>query len=222
VTALSRTKNGPALAGYGAVTMKNALAATMSALPEQLRRSLTWDRGKELSAHVAFKVETGIPVYFADPQSPWQRGTRYGPRTRSRQSPTRSTAGPARPSAGRPRPKLSRSTYARSNQPVLRRSIEPDQFRARKVHRALAHHGLVGSMGQVGSAGDNADMESFFALLQRNVLDRRRWTTRDELRIAIVTWIERTYHRRRRQTALVRLTPIEYGMINTPPATLAA
>jgi IS30 family transposase len=70
-----RTKNGPALAGYGAVTMKNALAATMGTLPKQLRRSLTWDRGKELSAHTAFKVETGIPVFFADPHSPWQRGT---------------------------------------------------------------------------------------------------------------------------------------------------
>jgi IS30 family transposase len=70
-----RTKNGPALAGYGAVTMKDALASTMATLPEQLRRSLTWDRGKELSQHAAFKVETGIPVYFADPQSPWQRGT---------------------------------------------------------------------------------------------------------------------------------------------------
>ena len=70
-----RTKNGPALAGYGAITMKNALARSMSSLPGQLVRSLTWDRGKELSAHAAFTVETGIPVFFADPRSPWQRGT---------------------------------------------------------------------------------------------------------------------------------------------------
>lgn len=96
------------------------------------------------------------------------------------------------------------------------------QFRARKVHRALARHGMVGSMGQVGSAADNAAMESFFALLQRNVLDRRSWTTRDALRIAIVTWIERTYHRRRRQTALARLTPIEYETIMTPQTARAA
>ncbi len=68
-------KNGPALAGYGATTMKNALATSMSTLPEQLRRSLTWDRGKELSAHAQFTVETDIPVFFADPKSPWQRGT---------------------------------------------------------------------------------------------------------------------------------------------------
>jgi putative transposase len=96
------------------------------------------------------------------------------------------------------------------------------QFRARKLHRALARHEMVGSMGQVGSAGDNAAMESFFALLQKNVLDRRRWATRDELRIAIVTWIERTYHRRRRQAVLGRLTPIEFETIMPTPADQAA
>jgi IS30 family transposase len=72
---MPRTKNGPALADYGAVTMKNALAPTITTLPEQLCRSLTWDRGKEMSAHAQFKVETAVPVYFADPHSPWQRGT---------------------------------------------------------------------------------------------------------------------------------------------------
>jgi len=69
------TKNGPPLGGYGAIAMKDALAATMTTLPEQLRRTLTWDRGKELSQHAQFKIETGTAVYFADPHSPWQRGT---------------------------------------------------------------------------------------------------------------------------------------------------
>ncbi|WP_241748401.1 IS3 family transposase [Streptomyces sp. M3] len=96
------------------------------------------------------------------------------------------------------------------------------QFRARKFVAVLARHNMIGSMGRVGAAGDNAAMESFFALLQKNVLDRRTWATRQQLRIAIVTWIERTYHRRRRQKRLARLTPIEYEAIMTPPAALAA
>ncbi|SEQ87229.1 Integrase core domain-containing protein [Lentzea xinjiangensis] len=96
------------------------------------------------------------------------------------------------------------------------------QFRSRRFVRALARHGLTGSMGRVGAAGDNAAMESFFALLQNNVLNRRTWSTRGELRTAIVTWIERTYHRRRRQAALGRLTPIEYEAIMATPASRAA
>lgn len=96
------------------------------------------------------------------------------------------------------------------------------QFRSRKLVLALHRHGMVGSMGRVASAGDNAAMESFFSLLQKNVLDRRSWATRQELQIAIVTWIERTYHRRRRQQALGRLTPIEYEAIMTTQAALAA
>jgi len=96
------------------------------------------------------------------------------------------------------------------------------QFRSRTFVLALGRNHMVGSMGRVGAAGDNAAMESFFSLLQKNVLDRRRWNTREELRIAIVTWIERTYHRRRRQLGLGRLTPIEFEAIMTTPADQAA
>ncbi len=96
------------------------------------------------------------------------------------------------------------------------------QFGSRKLVGELHRHDMIGSMGRVGAAGDNAAMESFFGLLQNNILDRRTWTTRQQLRTAIVTWIERTYHRRRRQRSLSRLTPIEYETIMTPPAGQAA
>lgn len=88
------------------------------------------------------------------------------------------------------------------------------QFRSRKFVNILHRNGLRGSMGRVGACGDNAAMESFFALLQKNVLDRQRWNSREELRLAIVVWIEKTYHRRRRQARLGRLTPIEFETIN--------
>jgi transposase InsO family protein len=90
------------------------------------------------------------------------------------------------------------------------------QFRSRKFTRVIDLHELRGSMGQVGSAGDNAAMESFFSLLQLNVLNRRKtWDTREELRAEIVYWIEATYHRRRKQRRLGKLTPIEFETIYT-------
>ncbi|MFE4888582.1 IS30 family transposase, partial [Streptomyces sp. NPDC056701] len=70
-----RVKNGPALAGLGAEAVRDAIASTITTLPEQLRRSLTWDRGKELAQHARLRVDTGLEIYFADPHSPWQRGT---------------------------------------------------------------------------------------------------------------------------------------------------
>ena len=79
-------------------------------------------------------------------------------------------------------------------------------------------------MGRVAAAGDNAAMESFNALLQKNVLDRQQWKTRDDLRYAIIYWIEHTYNRRRRQRRLGRLTPVEFELAftNRPAATQAA
>jgi IS30 family transposase len=70
-----RVRNGPALAGHGAEAVRKAIASTIARLPEKLRRSVTWDRGKEMAQHVQLRSDTGIEVYFADPHSPWQRGT---------------------------------------------------------------------------------------------------------------------------------------------------
>lgn len=68
-------KNGPALAGHGAEAVRDAIARTITTLPQELRRSLTWDQGTEMAQHARLKVETGVQVYFCDPQSPWQRGS---------------------------------------------------------------------------------------------------------------------------------------------------
>jgi putative transposase len=99
-------------------------------------------------------------------------------------------------------------------QTVIVHSGRGAQFRSAAFVATLRRHGLTGSMGRVGACGDNAAMESFFALLQKNVLDRQRWSTREQLRLAVITWIERTCHRRRRQRRPGRLTPIEYETIN--------
>jgi len=70
-----RVNNGPALAGHGAQAVRTAITRTMTTLPEQLRRSLTWDQGAEMSQHASLRIDTGLQVYFCDPRSPWQRGT---------------------------------------------------------------------------------------------------------------------------------------------------
>ncbi|MFG3524898.1 IS3 family transposase [Nocardia nova] len=111
---------------------------------------------------------------------------------------------------------LNNAVSLRSPAATIVHSDRGSQFRSRKFVNALSVNGLRGSMGRVGACGDNAAMESFFALLQKNVLDRKRWATRDELRLAIVVWIEKTYHRTRRQRRLGRLTPIEFETINRP------
>jgi IS30 family transposase len=71
----AREKNGPALAGHGAEAVRDAITRTIAALPEALRRSLTWDQGAEMAEHPRLRIDTGLQVYFCDPHSPWQRGT---------------------------------------------------------------------------------------------------------------------------------------------------
>ena len=70
-----REKNGPALAGHGAEAVRDAITGTITTLPEQLRRSLTWDQGAEMAQHARLRIDTSLQVYFCDPHSPWQRGT---------------------------------------------------------------------------------------------------------------------------------------------------
>ena len=70
-----RIKNGPATAGHGAEAVRDAIADAIGTMPEQLRRSLTWDQGAEMAQHARLRIDTGVEVYFCDPHSPWQRGT---------------------------------------------------------------------------------------------------------------------------------------------------
>ena len=97
---------------------------------------------------------------------------------------------------------------------VIVHSDRGSQFRSRGFQHALHVNGLRGSMGRVGACGDNAAMESFFSLLQKNVLDRQTWATRAELRLAIVSWIEGKYHRKRRQRGA---RPCSVPLALTPP-----
>ena len=70
-----RDNNGPSLSGHGAEAVRDTITRTIVTLPEELRRSLTWDQGTEMAQHSRLKIDTGIQVYFCDPRSPWQRGT---------------------------------------------------------------------------------------------------------------------------------------------------
>jgi IS30 family transposase len=116
----AQVKNGPATAGHGAEAVRDAIAATITTLPQALRKSLTWDQGTEMSQHAQLRIETGLPIYFADPHSPWQRPSNENtngllrqyfptspatPARTSTPSPRPSTNGPARHSASRHRPR---------------------------------------------------------------------------------------------------------------------
>lgn len=107
-------------------------------------------------------------------------------------------------------------------QSVIVHSDRCSQFASRKFRIALKVYGAKGCWEKVGECGDNAAMDSFFALVQKNVLDRKSCTSRRELSAANTHWIERTYHCKRRQLKLGKLTPNEYETTLKPAASLAA
>ena len=145
-------KHGPPVSGHGAEAVRDAIAEQITTLPEQLRRSLTWDQGAEMAEHAQLRIETGLQVYFCDPQSPWQRGSnentngllrQYFPRaqtspatapTTSLRSPRHSTAGRARRSDGERRPRSWTSTW----RPRHERTPGPDGAHAAIAAPALA------------------------------------------------------------------------------------
>ncbi len=115
-----------------------------------------------------------------------------------------------------------RSPRRQPDQVVIVHADRGSQFRARSFRAVLVAAGLQGSMGRVAAAADNAAMESFWALLQKNVFNRQSWATRTDLSYEIVYWIEHTYNRRRRQRGLGKLTPVEYELAFAPQAARTA
>jgi transposase InsO family protein len=224
-------------ASRGAEAVRDAIAATMTTLPDQLRRTLTWDRGKELAQHVQLRIDSGVRVYFADPHSPWQRGTNENTNGLLRQYFPKGTdlarrnhddlAAVAATLNSRPRKTLgwktpaehSTNSYSVFKATVLRRPVESGQFTSWAFTRRVQDAGLAPSMGSIGDCYDNTMMESFWARMQTEPVDRQRWNTRIELANAIFDYLEIFHNRQRRRSALGMLTPIEYE--TPPPATLS-
>ncbi len=107
------------------------------------------------------------------------------------------------------------SIYAPSTKAVLRRSVEPGQYTSWAFGRRLRAAGVLGSMGSIGDAYDNAMAESFFSILQRELLDEQRWATRRQLALAVFEWIEAWYNPHRRHTSIGSLSPIDYETART-------
>ena len=229
-----RVKNGLALAGHGAEAVRDAITSTITALPDQLRRSLTWDQGAEMAQHAQRRIDTGLHVFFCDPRSPWQRGTnentngllrQYFPKgtdlNRHSASDVAAVAAtlnrrPRKTLGWKPHPKPSTNCYSHTSEDVLRRPLEPGQYTSYAFGKRCRDAGVMPSMGSIGDAYDNAMAESFFATLEREVLNRRRFRSQAEARMAIFQWVEGWYNPHRRHSALGYRSPINYERRQLP------
>ncbi|MCP2353836.1 hypothetical protein HD597_000856 [Nonomuraea thailandensis] len=187
--------------------MRDAITKEITGLPEQLRRSLTWDRGTELAQHAQLRIETGVQVSFADPHSPWQRGTNENTSTACcgrtfPRAPTcpagmprswllsrsHSTPGPERPSDEEHRLRLSASTYTRCRAAVLRRPVEPKNYTSDDFGRFLTGLHIRRSVGRTGVCWDNAMAESFFSAIKNEWLHRFVFTTRAKAKRQVIRY----------------------------------
>jgi transposase, IS30 family len=203
-----RVKNGPALAGHGAEAVRDAITRTVITLPEELRRSLTWDQGAEMAQHDRLKIDAGIQVYFCDPQSPWQRGTNENTNRLLRQYFPKGTdlsihsaeeiSAVAAALNARPRKTLGWKTPAEAlddllswvKQLALRRPFESAQYASRAYRDALTGAGITASMSRKADCYDNAPMESFFHTLKTELVHHRDYNTRAEAQRDIFAFIE--------------------------------
>ena len=211
-----RVKNGLALAGHGAEAVRDAITSTITALPDQLRRSLTWDQGAEMAQHAQLRIDT-LQVFFCDPRSPWQRGTNENataccastsPKGLTSIGTVLATSLLSRPHSTGPRKTLGAFNELLSH--VLRRPLAGSQYLSMRYTDRLVDAGIAPSVGSQGDAYDNALAESVIGLYKTEVIRRKGpWRSLEAVEFATLTWVD-WFNTRRLLGPLGDIPPAEF------------